>query len=216
MINILFISEHFNVAGTETFMLNIVRASDKTQYHYDFLIFRPTKNKYRDEAEGLGCHFYILPPRFKSPTKYLKSLDAFFKSQAKNYDAVHWCGGAISSIAPLWYAHKYKIHNIIVHSHSSSCTGLHTRLLHSVFKHMLPKYCNHFLACSTLAAKFFFGKRESKIIKNGIDLKKYEFNKSIRSKYRAELGIDADTFVIGHVGRFEEVKNHSVLIEIFK
>lgn len=215
MKNILFISEHFNMAGTETFMLNVVRASDKTQYHYDFLIFRPSDNNYREEAEELGCHFYILPPRFKSPTLYLKSLDTFFKCHAKKYVAVHWCGGAISSIAPLWYAHKYKIHNIIVHSHNSSCTGLHTRLLHSVFKHMLPKYCNHFFACSTSAAKFFFGKKDAVIIKNGIDLKKYRFNKDIRKQYRDDFGIDSETFVLGHIGRFEEVKNHSFLLEVF-
>lgn len=215
MINILFISEDFDVAGTETFMLNVVRASDKSRFHYDFLIFRPTENKYRDEAARLGCNFYTLPPRYKSPIKYIRSLDAFFKVHAKEYDVVHWCGGAVSSIAPLWFAHKYKIMNIIVHSHNSSCSSIHTHLLHRLFRHLLPVCCNHFFACSSLAAKFFFGSKNAVVIKNGIDLKKYRFNEDLRNQYRTELGIGAKTFVIGHVGRFEEVKNHSFLIEIF-
>lgn len=215
MTNILFISEHFNVAGTETFMLNVVRASDRTQYHFDFLIFRPTENKYREEAEDMGCNFYTLPPRRESPVRYLSSLNMFFKNHAKNYDAVHWCGGAISSIAPLYYANKYNITNIIVHSHSSSCSGIHTYLLHSLFKRFLPICCTHFFACSTLSSEFFFGKREAIVIKNGIDLRKYKVNGDIRNECRKEMGIGRETLVIGHVGRFEEVKNHSFLIEIF-
>ena len=33
---------------------------------------------------------------------------------------------------------------------------------------------------------------------------------------RNKLGLSEDTLVIGHVGRFCEVKNHIFLIEIFK
>lgn len=215
MTNILFISEHFNVAGTETFMLNVVRASDRTRYHFDFLIFRPTENKYRDEAEELGCKFYTLPPRRKSLVKYLRSLNVFFMNHAQSYDAVHWCGGAISSIAPLYYAHKYNVTNIIVHSHNSSCSGIHTYLLHILFRRFLPMCCTHLFACSTLSSEFFFGKKKGVVIKNGIDLKKYKVDADIRNKYRKEMGIGCDTLVIGHVGRFEEVKNHAFLIEIF-
>lgn len=216
MTNILFISEHFNVAGTETFMLNVVKASDATKFHYDFLIFRSSVNRYREEAERLGCHFYTLPPRFKSPIKYLKNLNAFFRTHAKDYDAVHWCGGSISLIAPLIFAKKYKINCIIVHSHNSSCSSFHTYFLHSVFRHLLPMLCNHFFACSTLSSKFFFMKKKNVIIiKNGIDLKKYRFNDEVRKQFRAQLGIEENTFVLGHVGRFEEVKNHSFIIDIF-
>lgn len=215
MTNILFISEHFNVAGTETFMLNVVQASDRTRFHYDFLIFRPSKNKYSELANSLGCRFYSIVPRAKSPIKYLNGLDSFFKTHAKDYDAVHWCGGDVSSIAPIFFAHKYGIKNIIVHAHNSSCTGLHTRLLHSLFRRLLPSFCTHFFACSSLAAKFFFGNRKTIIIKNGIDLKKYKFDNAIQKQYRNKLGIDDDTLVIGHIGRFEKVKNHIFLIDIF-
>lgn len=203
------------MAGTETFMLNVVRTSDKKRFHYDFLVFRPTINQYRDEAERLGCIFYSLPPRYKSPVNYIKGLDYFFKTHAKEYNVIHWCGGVVSSIAPLWFAHKYKIMNIIVHSHSSSCSSFHSRLCHHLFRHLLPVCCTNFFACSTQASKFFFGSKNAVIIKNGIDLKKYEFNEDIRNLYRKELGIAAGTFVLGHVGRFEKVKNHSFLIEIF-
>ena len=118
MKKILFISEHFNVAGTETFMLNVVRASDKSRFHYDFMIFRPTYNKYIEEAKNLGCIFYTLIPRYKSPIRYLKGIFDFFRNHSKEYDAIHWCGGSVSAIAPIFFAWWFKIPVRIVHAHS--------------------------------------------------------------------------------------------------
>lgn len=216
MTHVLFISEYFNVAGTETFMLNVVRASDRTRFQYDFLIFRKCENKYVDEAKSLGCNIYTLTSRRESVIGYLKSLNIFFRKYAKHYNAVHWCGGAISSIAPLWFAYKSRIPVRICHSHNSSCSGIHTKIFHSVFKRFVPKLCTHLFACSTLASKFFFNSKSSIIIKNGIELDSYVYNNELRSVCRRNLGITNDEFVIGHIGRFTSVKNHSFLVDIAK
>ncbi|AHV98592.1 glycosyltransferase EpsF2 [Paenibacillus sabinae T27] len=53
------------------------------------------------------------------------------------------------------------------------------------------------------------------IINNSIEAEKFIFNESVRMLIRKELQIE-DKFVIGHVGRFDEQKNHYGLIEIFK
>lgn len=50
--------------------------------------------------------------------------------------------------------------------------------------------------------------------KNAIDLSAYEFSPRVREEYRKEYGEDA--FIVGHVGRFVEAKNHRFLLEIFK
>ena len=215
MKRVLFISEHFNVAGTETFMLNVVRASDKTRFHYDFLIFRQTENEYFEEAKRLGCSFYVLCSRSKSPIRYIYDLKQFFDRHGGEYDAVHWCGWSLSSIAPLWFAYKYKIKIIICHSHSSSCSSLHTWMLHSILKKVIPHICTHFFACSTSAARFFFGNHPSVIVKNGIELEKYRYDRKVRSEYRIFFEICDNELVIGHVGRFENVKNHRFLLDIF-
>lgn len=54
------------------------------------------------------------------------------------------------------------------------------------------------------------------IIKNGIDVEKYAFDETVREKMRKELGIAPNDYVIGHIGRFVEVKNHKFLIDVFK
>jgi glycosyltransferase involved in cell wall biosynthesis len=215
MTKILFISEYLKMAGTETFMMNVIRESMGNEYHYDFLIFRPEENSYVTEARLLGCNIFSIPSRKSSVTKYLRGLDHFFKTHGQEYNAVHWCGGAISSIAPLAYAAKYQIPVRIVHAHSSSCDGVHTKVLHFIFKHLLPIFCTHYFACSTLAARFFFGNKTAKIISNGIPIAKYQYNKEVRVLYRTKLNINPTDIVIGHIGRFETVKNHDFLIDVF-
>ncbi len=53
-------------------------------------------------------------------------------------------------------------------------------------------------------------------IANVIDIDQYRFSQKERVRYRDRLGIADDTFVIGHTGRFTDVKNHEFIIRIFK
>lgn len=53
------------------------------------------------------------------------------------------------------------------------------------------------------------------VIHNGIDFNRF-LNVSIsKEEKRKELGIDKNAFVVGHVGRFAEQKNHTFLVEVF-
>lgn len=214
-IKILFISQYLNVAGTEAFMMNVLRKINKTRFHIDFLIFSEEESNYSNEVEKSGSIIYRLPNR-RSGFKYYKQLNLFFMEKSNEYQVFHFCGGNVSSIAPLYYAYKHNIPIRIVHSHSSSCEGFHNILLHYFNRLFIPKFCTHLFACSSKAAKFFFGKRKAEIIKNGINVNSYIFNRQEREQFRNELGISTPTKVVGHIGRFEEVKNHSFIIDVFK
>lgn len=216
MINILFISHYLNVAGTETFMMNVLRNINRKHFHIDFLIFSEEESIFSREAEELGALIYRLPSR-RTGLKYYKSLERFFKKHAIDYLAVHFCGGSVSSIAPLYYAYKYKIPVRIVHSHNSNCEGIHNMIFHKVNRLFLSILCSNFLACSSKAARFFFlNKKNVVVIKNGIDIDAYTFDCKRRENFRKKFGISPLTRVIGHIGRFENVKNHSFIIDIFK
>ncbi len=54
------------------------------------------------------------------------------------------------------------------------------------------------------------------VVKNGVDLSKFHPSPMDGSKIRKALSINSDTFVVGHVGRFSEQKNHAFLLEIFE
>ena len=60
-----------------------------------------------------------------------------------------------------------------------------------------------------------FNVNNSIAIKNGIDFSRFEKDFD-RKKIRNDLGINNDFFVIGHIGRFNKVKNHDFLIDVFK
>lgn len=53
------------------------------------------------------------------------------------------------------------------------------------------------------------------VLNNGVDISNYRTLTDGRN-VRQKLGIPADAFVIGHIGRFAEVKNHDFLVEIFQ
>lgn len=52
-------------------------------------------------------------------------------------------------------------------------------------------------------------------IKNGVNFQVFKPDEESRVQTRKELGISEDEFVIGHIGRFAKVKNHSFLIDVF-
>ncbi|MBP3736606.1 MAG: glycosyltransferase, partial [Lachnospiraceae bacterium] len=51
-------------------------------------------------------------------------------------------------------------------------------------------------------------------IPNAVDTGIYAFDETTRRAVRKELGIPEDAFVIGHVGRFDEMKNQAFLVDV--
>lgn len=67
--------------------------------------------------------------------------------------------------------------------------------------------------CHTL--NHIFGINNVIVVRNGIVFS--EFNKQINKNDKRQMfGISPSSYVIGHIGRFDFVKNHSFLIDIFK
>lgn len=54
------------------------------------------------------------------------------------------------------------------------------------------------------------------VIPNGIDLSNVAQTRYEKSRFCNELGIPTESFIIGHVGRYNVVKNHDRLIKVFK
>ena len=54
----------------------------------------------------------------------------------------------------------------------------------------------------------------TRVLYNGIDIELYK--NLNRRLHREQYGISDDCFVLGHVGRFNKIKNHKKIIEVFK
>ena len=60
-----------------------------------------------------------------------------------------------------------------------------------------------------------FGVTNTVAVKNGVNFEKFQKSEESRATLRKELGISADAFVLGHIGRLAKVKNHSFLLDVF-
>ena len=210
-IRVLHCMVNMNRGGAETLVMNIYRNIDRTKVQFDFLT--SASGVFDDEIKSLGGRIYRISYITKSgPFKYSKSLFRFF-SEHKEYKIVHSHMDRMSGLI-MREAKRAGVPVRIAHSHSTrSEGGIVTKIIKRYYSTYLDNATN-FFACSESAARFMFGDKKAKIIKNGIDYKKFVFNKKTRERIRKELGIE-DAFVVGHVGRFFEPKNHIFLIKIF-
>ena len=60
-----------------------------------------------------------------------------------------------------------------------------------------------------------FGINSTVVIRNGIDFNRFRNISETREQIRKSLNIPENAFVIGHVGRFEKIKNHTFLVDVF-
>ena len=215
MKRILFISHHLNRAGTEAFMMSVCRGIDHSRFQVDFLIYDQAETDYIQEVESTGSKVWRVPSRRESPWGWYRSLKRFFREHAREYEAIHYCGNGLTAIAPIVFAYIYNVPIRIAHAHSSSSSGLHNRLLHFLQRGIVRRLTTHHFACSSSAAKWFFGNSPAVVVKNGIDTARFAYKPQVRDEARERFAIQPPTKVIGHVGRFCEEKNHAFLLEVF-
>lgn len=215
--------EPISNGGQESFVMNVVTHMDLSNKTVDLLTPYYCDNEhYRKQIENLGGKIFTFNKPFapgKSRFNICNALDNFFKHN--KYDVVHVHSGSISIFGIYaYYAKKYGVKKVIVHSHSSiEKKSLKNKLLRYACNLVLRNNVDVYCACSKIAgeSKFIDSVVKDKliIIKNGIDVEKFKFNVRKRVELRNLLNIQGDEFVVGHVGRFSDEKNHTFLIDIF-
>lgn len=147
--------------------------------------------------------------RNKHPLIYFEKLKSFLAS--RNFDVVHVNGNSTTVSLELLAAKLAKVPLRVAHSHSVKTEHLQiNRLLRPMFEYSV----NRRLACSQLAGKWLFKNKSFKVLPNGIDLKKYKFNKQVRKKLRSRFDFLENDVVLGHVGKFNYQKNQEFLIRL--
>ena len=61
-----------------------------------------------------------------------------------------------------------------------------------------------------------FSKTDTVVIRNGVDLSRFRKEGICRETMRESIGIDPNAYVVGHIGRCSEAKNHTVLLKVFQ
>ena len=204
--------------GVESVIMNYYRHLDHTKIQFDFICDEDSTRIPYDEIKKLGGRVFLVPKYQKLP-QYLKALEDLFRKN--HYRIVHSNVNTLS-VFPLYAAKKAGVPIRISHSHSTSNVREWKRnIIKNILRPFSKRYATDYFACSELAGRYLFGSKtfdrgEVKIIHNAIDLDKFKFDPIARKNLRKELGIDDETIVIGHVGRFVQTKNHHFLIYAFK
>ncbi|WP_394186441.1 glycosyltransferase family 1 protein [Metabacillus halosaccharovorans] len=214
-IRVLHVVVNMNRGGAETLIMNLYRNIDRSKIQFDFLTCK--EGVFDQEILDLGGKIHRIPYITDGGHfHYIKNLKQFLKEN-NHYKIVHSHMDKMSGFV-LKAAKKAGIPVRIAHSHNTQSEGgFFARLYKEYAGRNIEKSATHYLACSNLAAEWLFKNKaaSSKLLKNGIDTEKFSFSKKIRDRVREELGVEEDSLVLGHVGRFNHQKNHEFLIEIF-
>ena len=213
MIRILHCVNIMDRAGLETMLMNYYRNMDRSQIQFDFLTHRPNKGAYDDEIEKLGGIIYHAPRLYpQNYLSYFRWMHEFFNNHHE-YTIVHSHIDSMSYL-PLLAAKRAGVPVRIAHSHNTKTQLDFKYPLKQYFRLRINEVCNYRFACGQQAGKYLFGDHVFTVVPNAIDGRKFLFDNETRKQKREELELDGK-FVVGHVGRFSQQKNHKGLIEIF-
>lgn len=217
MKRLLCITANMNAGGAETFLMKIYRNIDKSKYQMDFVVSYSGKNFYEDEIKKMGGKIFYVPPKSKNFIKSFFGIKKIVKDN--NYIYVIRVNEHSLSTIDLLAARFGGAKKIIMRSSNANSGSSFKVFLHKIFRPLAIVVPNIKIAPSTEAAKYTFGKKQVEkqkviILKNGLDIEQFTFDSEVRNKIRDDLKLN-DKFVVGHIGRFNEQKNHLKLIEIF-
>lgn len=203
--------------GIDKYLIALLETISQENVQIDFLTTK--KEEYTQNIlSQYHCNLLEIP-RLVQPFQQYKALKKIY--QEGNYDVAYFnISEAFNCIAAI-VAKKTKIPKIIIHSHSSNAdqNSSFKKALNDLFRNILYRYGDDFVACSEKAGYWLFPK---KIVRsdrfhvhyNEVDFQKFQFNEAVRSKIRKEYHLDGKV-VIGHVGNFIYSKNHQFLIKVF-
>ena len=205
------------IGGAEVMLMNLYRHIDRSQVQFDFVIHTTEHCFFEDEISRLGGRIYRVP-RFSgfNILQYMRAWKEFFQNHPE-YQIIH-SHVASSSAIHLGIAKQFDLYTI-AHSHSVKMFHGIKGLMDRFFSYPTRWIADQFFGCSKVAGLARFGHKivdscKFTTIKNALDVNRLGYSPDTREIYRKQLNLDGK-FVIGHIGRFDAMKNHAFLIRLF-
>lgn len=228
MKKIVYFSHGLGANGIETFLVNVLEKLDKTKYDPTVVIAIDRDAECLHEQKVLDMGVKVV--RMGDLDSILKKLTYFIKVKnflkKGNFDIVHANMDLLNGII-LRFAEKAGIKKRICHAHNSKSqykpTGLLGKLkryvqqqYYTIMKNWIVSSSTDLVACSEVAAEYFYSDREAEVIYNGIRLDEFVMPDDFdRLSYSKELGFSGDEKVrLVSVGRISPQKNPIFALEI--
>ncbi|HHR6146880.1 TPA: glycosyltransferase family 4 protein [Providencia alcalifaciens] len=216
MKKILHIITGLNDGGAEAVLFRLCSSEKKCQH---VVISLTNYGKYGSLLEEIGVPVHCL--NMPSSRVNINGLFGLFKL-VRNIrpDAVQtWMyhadliGGVISRIAGvkniIWGVH----HTTLDKRQSKKLTIL-TAKINALLSFLIPRKIIYCAIASRIAQEAIgFKKSIGVIVPNGYNVNEFSPHTVMRDTFRQELQLSQDTFLIGHVGRYDPLKDHKNLIQ---
>jgi glycosyltransferase involved in cell wall biosynthesis len=203
-------------AGMETWLVRVLRKIDRDRFAIDFLIEEEDANGWEPDVRKLGSRV-IFCAGFSEPWRFLGTFTAALRRHGP-YDIVHAHNNYHAGISlPAAAANGVPVR--IAHSHSTIVpNGPFEATYQRLMKESIRWFATEGLAVSRASAGAFFGPDRIRaprrqVLYCGIDLDAFDLPVE-EAAVKTELGLPIDSLVIGHVGRFQNEKNHLFLLDV--
>lgn len=208
-IRIAMVSNDLNINGISTVIMNYCKYIDRNMFDVTVIAGVPVAHEYEVELHEKSINVIILPERKKDALKYYIKLKTALKG---GFDIVHVHGNSATITVELVVALLSGINIRIAHCHNCTCNN---KKIHRILLPLFNLVYTTGFACSELAGKWLFGNKKFQIISNGFVTEDYKFDINARERIRKSLDLD-NAYVIGHVGRFNNQKNHAYILDVFE
>jgi glycosyltransferase involved in cell wall biosynthesis len=211
---------HLLRGGIENWLFQTLTRQPRSTFEHHVLV-RTSQDEAFSEAFRQAGIPVLKCTSFRNPVRYARELKRLIHANGP-YDILHVHGSSFSGLLTLMVAKRFGIRRTIVHSHNDVRPLLKdSSFFYRCYVHAVTAaYCllgDRGLAASILAAESMFGKKWKsnprwQLLYYGVDC--MPFHRQVDHTLRSQLGIPSGAYVVGHVGRFQQQKNHEFLVDV--
>lgn len=214
--NVVHIITGLNDGGAEAVLYRLC-LSDKSSNHIVVSLMDEGKYGTLLEENGIKVYYLNMKPNRISLVGGIKLFRILRKIklnvvQTWMYHA-DLIGGIVSRLAGItnivWGVH----HSTLVKGESKHSTIIIAKI-NAILSRFVPKkiiYCAE--KSREVQESIGFMRTKGVVVQNGYNISNFKASDEDRISFREELGIDDGVFLIGHVGRYDPLKDHKNLIE---
>lgn len=172
---------------------------------------------YADEIKHLGIN--LVTGNIKGEKKYKNKKfqnDIHKLIRTNHYDIVHVNTGLpLPTYYALKVAKKEKVPVRIAHAHSYvKQKTFSLKVYFTLLRFLNNRLSTYRLATSKIAGRFMFGKGYH-VLKNGIDVGRFDFSTEQRQLIRKQYGVEGQK-IVGYIGTLTQTKNPLFALKVFE
>ena len=208
-----------NKGGLAFYLLNVLQRSDKKAFQMDVCVIDNSPGELENEIRATGSEVIYCPGPAHGFWNAVKGLRKIMS--ARSYDAVIVHRGYTAAFA-LWIAWMVKIPVRVCLPHSlrdvlNKDLSAKMKLLLWLLKNATKVFATHYMGISNYVLKCLFGSSikddNHVLVPCGVNLADFDNAEIDSLAIKQQLGIPANSVVVGNISVFGPFKNHTFFID---